>query len=186
MIDREIAQQLYDPGKLSWQEFVKAHSNWRTPEGLIDLKRISVHWKEYQKGKAYDPAKRPPKRWFYAMLKGIKSRSDVRNPQAVVASIWHRLSPGKQADIKKREVSGERFKYDLPLPEDKATRGTGTLRMVKPFKLAEVQVNLSLKDYIAALKSGLFSKMKRGDGTTALVARCKSPEKNVNVFVDKV
>ncbi len=141
--------------------------------------------------KAYDPApkkhgiNRPPKRWFAAMLKGIEKRSDVRNPAAIVASIWKRLSPTKRSEIKRRELAGKPFKYDLPLPDDKTTRGPGTLRMVKPFKLAEVQVNVSLKDYIAALKSGLFQKMKRGDGSTALVARCKSTNKNCNIFVDK-
>ncbi len=129
---------------------------------------------------------RPPKRWFYAMLKGIKERSDVRDPGAIVGNIWKKLTPQKKASIKAREASGKHFSYDLPLPEDKPTRGTGTLRMVKPFKLAEVQVNLSIKDYLSALKSGLFSKMKRNDGTTALVARCKSENKNCNIFVDKV
>lgn len=137
----------------------------------------------------YDPAplaSKPPERWFAAMKQGIDKKSDVRNPYAIVRNIWARLTPKKRAEIRAREAKGERFKYDLPLPDDRSTRGVGTLRMVKPFKLAEVQVNLSLKDYIAALKSGLFSKMKRQDGTTALVARCKSDKKNCNIFIDKI
>ncbi len=134
--------------------------------------------------RTFDPSK--PRRWFDAMVKSIKVRSDVRNPYAIVNNIWAKLTPTKKASIKAREAKGEPFKYDLPLPDDRATRGTGTLRMVRPFRLAEVQVNLSIKDYLAALKSGLFSKMKRSDGTTALVARCKSENKNCNIFVDKV
>lgn len=139
----------------------------------------------------FDPQKkhglnRPPKRWFYAMRDSIAKSSDVKNPSAIVGNIWKKLSPKKRAEIKARELSGERFKYDLPVPDDRVTHGTGTLRMVKPFNLAEVQVNLSLKDYLAALRSGLFSKMKREDGTIALVARCKSAIKNCNIFVDKV
>jgi hypothetical protein len=148
-----------------------------------DQKRI------IKEARGYDPAYRAsgkPRKWFDAMVKGIKARSDVRNPYAVVTNIWNKLTPAKKASIKAREAKGEPFKYDLPLPDDRATRGTGTVRMVKPFKLVEVQVNLSVKDYLAALKSGLFSKMKRNDGTTALVARCKSKEGNVNAFVDHV
>lgn len=151
-------------------------------DAIRDQKRI------IKLARGYDPTYKisgKPRRWFDAMFKGIKTRSDVKNPYAVVNSIWTKLTPAKKASIKAREAKGEQFKYDLPLPDDRATRGTGTVRMVKPFKLAEVQVNLSIKDYLAALKSGLFSKMKRNDGTTALVARCKSPEKNVNVFIDK-
>ena len=162
-------------------------------DAIREQKRIA----KSAKVKRYDPASRnasrnalhgssrPPKNWFYAMLRGIQKGSDVRDPGAIVGSIWKRLSSSKKAEIKRRELKGERFKYDLPLPEDMATRGTGTLRMVKPFKLAEVQVNLSIRDYLHALKSGLFSRMKRGDGTTALVKRCKSNKGNVNVFIDK-
>jgi len=130
-------------------------------------------------------ATRPPKRWFEAMRKGIATQSDVKNPAGIVRRIWDKLSPSKRLQIKRRETAGEPFKYDLPLPDDKSTVGIGTVRIVKPFKLAEVQVNLRVKDYLDALKSGIFSRMKRNDGTTALVARCKSADKNVNVFVDK-
>ena len=140
----------------------------------------------------YDPAPKKttshkiPSRWYEAMVLGIKKGSDVRNPYAIVKSIWSRLSHGKQDEIRHREATGETFKYDLPLPDDRATKGTGTLRMVTPFKLAEVQVNLNAKDYLASLKSGLFSRMKRGDGSTALVKRCKSDKGNCNIFLDQV
>ncbi len=135
----------------------------------------------------YDPTKsRIPSRWYEAMVRGIKKSSDVRNPYAIVKSIWAKLSPSKRLEIKQREAKGERFHYDLPLPDDRVTKGQGTLRMVKPFKLTEVQVNISPKDYLAALHSGLFQKMKREDGSIALVARCKSQKKNCNIFVDKV
>ncbi len=199
-----------------WMQFVKKHKHIRLPEGLLDLKKISKLYhaqKGYDPGwnkgrhntlwnrvnkysrsssddvrshlrRTFDPNK--PRRWFDAMVKGIKARSDVRNPYAVVNNIWNKLTLAKKASIKAREAKGEQFKYDLPLPDDRVTRGAGTVRMVKPFKLVEVQVNLSVKDYLAALKSGLFSKMKRNDGTTALVARCKSKEGNVNAFVDQV
>lgn len=148
---------------------------------------INCYMKAKQGHKLFDPKPLalPPTRWYEAMVKGIKRSSDVRNPYAIVKNIWTKLTSSKKAEIKRREAKGERFKYDLPLPVDKPTRGTGTVRMVKPFKLAEVQVNLSVADYLTALKSGIFSRMKRQDGTTALVARCKSPEKNVNVFIDK-
>jgi hypothetical protein len=142
------------------------------------------------KMKVHDPAPRsstaPPKSWFKAMYQGIKTHSDVRNPAAIVSNIWKKLTPAKRLAISQKASKTGTFKYDLPLPQDLVTRGTGTLRMVKPFKLAEVQVNLKLSDYLAALKSGLFSKMKRNDGSTALVARCKSATKNCNIFVDKV
>lgn len=200
--------------RTSWLDFVKAHKNMRTAKGLLDLKAISKLWKKEKtydpgwnagrKNKLWNRVNKysrsssddvkghlrrtydPPKSWFAAMYTGIKNRSDVRNPAAIVSNIWKKLTPQKRAIISAQAKKGKSFKYDLPLPDDRATRGTGTLRMVKPFKLAEVQVNLSLKDYLAALKSGLFSKMKRNDGTTALVARCKSENKNCNIFVDKV
>jgi len=168
-----------------WLQFVKAHKSVRLPSGALDLKAISKLYHE----RGYDPApltSKLPERWFAAMKAGIDKRSDVRNPYAIVKNIWARLTPAKRAEIRAREAKGEYFKYDLPLPDDRSTRGVGTLRMVKPFKLAEVQVNLSLTDYLAALKSGLFSKMKRQDGTIALVARCKSENKNCNIFIDKV
>ncbi|SNQ62051.1 zincin-like metallopeptidase domain-containing protein [Candidatus Methanoperedens nitratireducens] len=128
---------------------------------------------------------RPPKNWFYAMVEGIRKRSDVRNPAAIVASIWRRLSPGKRLEIKRKEEKGASFRYDLPLPEDHATRGTGTVRVVKPFNLAEVQVNVPRAAYDQIRRSRLFQSMKRQDGNVALVKRCKSPQGNVNVFIDR-
>lgn len=132
------------------------------------------------------PISRPPKNWFHAMLEGIRKRSDVRNPASIVGSIWRRLSPRKRAEIKRRELKGEKFAYDLPLPEDHATRGSGTVRVVKPFKLAEVQVNVPGQAYSRILKSRLFQRMKRQDGSIALVKRCKSNQGNCNIFVDRM
>lgn len=132
------------------------------------------------------PISRPPKNWFRAMYEGIRKRSDVRNPASIVASIWRRLSPGKRADIRRKEEKGESFRYDLPLPEDHATRGSGTVRVVKPFRLAEVQVNVPRAAYDRILGSGLFQSMKRNDGSTALVKRCKSNSGNCNIFVDRM
>jgi len=126
-----------------------------------------------------------PSRWFEAMVKGIKNSSDVRNPYAIVKNIWLKLSPKTKQDIKKREAAGEQFKYNLPLPDDRVTKGEGTLRMVKPFKLAEAQVNVSKKDMEAVKKSGIFKPMRRQDGSTCQVARCKG-ERPVNIFVDEV
>lgn len=133
----------------------------------------------------YDPDRRV-KTWFKAMVEGIRKRSDVRNPASIVASIWRRLSPSKRAEIKRKEAAGEKFAYDLPLPEDHATRGTGTVRVVKPFKLAEVQVNVPREAYNRILGSGLFQRMKRNDGSIALVKRCKSNQGNCNIFVDRM
>jgi len=141
----------------------------------------------------YDPTPRHkiklhsgiPSRWFEAMVKGIKNSSDVRNPYAIVKNIWLKLSPATKTDIKRREAAGEQFNYNLPLPDDRVTKGEGTLRMVKPFKLAEAQVNVSKKDMQAVKKSGIFRPMKRQDGSTCMVARCKG-ERPVNIFVDEV
>ena len=138
-----------------------------------------------QKQRKLESYGKPPKHWFYAMLDGIKKRSDVRNPASIVRNIWRRLSPSKRAQIKQRELKDERFVYDLPLPEDHSTRGTGTVRVVKPFKLAEVQVNVPGAAYERIRKSGQFQTMKRNDGTIALVKRCKSRSGNCNIFVDK-
>ncbi len=132
------------------------------------------------------PISRPPKNWFNAMVEGIRKRSDVRNAASIVVSIWRRISPSKRAEIKVREEKGKQFRYDLPLPEDHATRGSGTVRVVKPFKLAEVQVNVPGQAYARILKSGLFQKMKREDGSIALVKRCKSNSGNCNIFVDRM
>lgn len=132
------------------------------------------------------PISGPPRNWFNAMLEGIKKRSDVRNASSIVVSIWRRLKPSKRAEIKRRELKGERFRYDLPLPEDHATRGSGTVRIVKPFKLAEVQVNVPGESYKRILGSGLFTRMKRNDGSIALVKRCKSNQGNCNIFIDRM
>lgn len=136
--------------------------------------------------RGYDPSQtRPPKNWFRAMYEGIRKRSDVRNPASIVVSIWRRISPSKRAEIKRKEQKGGSFKYDLPLPEDHATRGSGTVRIVKPFRLAEVQVNVPMAAYDRILGSGLFQRMKRNDGSTALVKRCKSNSGNCNIFIDR-
>lgn len=152
-----------------------------------------------QKIRTYDPApkasasRKPtiklvsgiPKTWFAAMVTGIKRSSDVRNPYQIVMNIWKRLPVHTQADTRRRAAKGEVFKYDLPLPKDLATRGTGTLRIVKPFKLAEAQVNLTAKDMAVVKASGIFRPMKRADGSTCQVARCKGIHP-VNIFVDQV
>lgn len=175
------AQKGYDPG---WNKGRK-NTLWnRVPMYRRTSRYDGTEDVRAHDRRTFDPTK--PRRWFDAMVKGIKARSDVRNPYAVVNNIWNKLTPAKKTSIKAREAKGEQFKYDLPLPDDRATKGIGTVRMVKPFKLVEIQVNLSIKDYLAALKSGLFSKMKRNDGSTALVARCKSNAGNVNAFVDQV
>lgn len=141
-IDREIAEQLYDPGKI-------------------------------------------PPAWFRAMYEGIRKRSDVRSPAGIVRNIWKRLSASKRAQIQAQAKSGKAFKYDLPLPEDHNTRG-GIVRMVKPFNLVEGQMNVSAAVWERLERSGLFARMKRQDGTTALVKRCKSKKGNCNIFIDKV
>jgi hypothetical protein len=120
------------------------------------------------------------------MLKGIKNSSDVQDPGKIVRNIWKRLTPKKRAEIIVKSKNGSSFVYDLPPPEDHSTRGSGTVRVVKPFDLAEVQVNVSSKDYDELKKTGEFDIMKRQDGTLALVKRCKSQAGNCNIFVDKV
>lgn len=126
-----------------------------------------------------------PTAWYDAMVLGIKKSSDVRNPYAIVKNIWAKLSSATRQDIIKRVAKGERFNYNLPLPDDRVTKGQGTLRMVRPFKLAEAQVNVSKKDMEAVKKSGIFRPMKREDGSICQVARCKG-ERPVNIFVDEV
>jgi len=145
-------------------------------------KKVTLHTKHFDPIKLYQGI---PAKWFEAMVKGIKNSSDVRNPYAIVKNIWLKLSPATKADIKRREAAGEQFKYNLPLPDDRVTKGEGTLRMVKPFKLAEAQVNVSKKDFEAVKKSGIFRPMKRQDGSICQVARCKG-ERPVNIFVDEV
>ncbi len=184
-VDKAIQEQLFDPKKVkkSKGKSKKVQSKSKPSKS----KRHEGKDHHHSHVKIFDPVTKSkiPSRWYEAMVRGIKKSSDVRNPYAIVKSIWAKLSPSKRLEIKHREAKGERFHYDLPLPDDRATRGIGTLRMVKPFKLTEVQVNISPKDYLAALHSGLFQKMKREDGSIALVARCKSQKKNCNIFVDK-
>ena len=138
----------------------------------------------------YDPKTKRlkmPKSWTVAMISGIAKRSDVSRLQAagLVRDIWHRLSKRKQVQIAAKALTGKKFTYDLPLPEDHNTKGSGTVRVVKPFDLAEVQVNVSRKAYNALVKSGLFQRMCRQDGSIALVKRCKAKGGNVNIFVDR-
>ena len=138
----------------------------------------------------YDPKTkrvRMPKSWTAAMISGIAKRSDVSRPQAagLVRDIWRRLSKKKQVQIATKAKKGKKFLYDLPLPEDHSTKGSGTVRVVKPFDLAEVQVNVTRKAYNALVKTGLFQRMKRQDGSIALVKRCKAKGGNVNIFVDR-
>lgn len=183
-MNREAREELYDPKKVHKAQKYGSHG--------AAIRQIAKEWKEQKEksGKISDPASRkssaPPKSWFSAMYTGIKNRSDVRNPAAIVNNIWKKLTPQKRAQIKSRELKGEHFKYDLPLPVDMPTKGIGTVRTVKPFNLGEVQVNVNSKDFIELLKSKLFSKMKRNDGTIALVKRCKSNSGNVNLFVDRM
>ncbi len=156
-------------------------------ENMIHIYDPGRQKKRHRSTKSRSFSGRPPKRWFYAMLSGIQKRSDVSPESAkrIVADIWHRLTPKKRADIKAREIKGEKFAYDLPLPQDFDTRGAGTVRVVKPFKLAEVQANVSHTAFARMERSGLFEKMKRQDGTTALVKRCKSRRGNCNIFIDR-
>jgi len=143
----------------------------------------------------YDPQKKkfgltfdlPPRQWFDAMRDGIRrsSKASNPNPTAVTMNIWKRLSPEKRKEIIRLSANGKIYKYNLPVPDDKKTKGAGTLRLVKPFRLAEVQVNVSSNDMKDVIESGIFKTMKRADGTICHVARCKSKDRNVNIFVDK-
>lgn len=212
-LDKDIAEQLYDPGDIPPRWFkamykaIRKSTDVRNPgtvvrsiwDGLTPSQQLIIKRKEARGEKwgredmihIYDPKHvyygRPPKRWFYAMLSGIRKRSDVSPESAkrVVADIWYRLTPKKRAQIKAREIRGEKFVYDLPLPEDFETKGAGTVRIVKSFKLAEVQANVSHAAFVRMSRSGLFEKMKRQDGSTALVKRCKSQRGNCNIFVDR-
>lgn len=232
MIEKDIQDQLYDPKRSSWLDFVKQHKHMRTAKGLLDLKAISKLWrgknmKDGMTHQSYDPApkktrsqieaeirrdtqelqehmKKPrswigkkwdrkigkwydiPKSWYNAMKTGISKRSDVRDPDSVVRRIWSRLSKMRKASIRHKANRGERFKYDLPLPQDMPTLGRGTLRIVKPFKLAEAQINVKTSDMNEVKKSGIFESMRRQDGSICQVARCKSKNRNVNIFVDRM
>ena len=165
------------------------------------MKQLGKEWKKYKEEET-SPKKtsgkknvrshlrrnsNPPSAWMVAMISGIRKSSDVRNPAKIVQNIWKRLSAGKQAEIRRRDAAGEQFQYDLPLPDDHPTRGPeGTVRVVDPFNLAEVQVNVSPRHYKALQKSKMFQRMKRNDGSIALVKRCKSTKGNCNIFIDKV
>jgi len=184
----------YDPAPKGQKQPIVSKAQRGAMFAEIDRREAKAEWqkrmrKGTSRGLRYDPVKLYqgiPARWFEAMVKGIKNSSDVRNPYAIVKNIWLKLSPETKADIKKREAAGEQFKYNLPLPDDRVTKGEGTLRMVKPFRLAEAQVNVSKKDFEAVKKSGIFKPMKRQDGSTCMVARCKSEKGNVNIFADEV
>uniref|UniRef100_A0A6H2A170 Uncharacterized protein n=1 Tax=viral metagenome TaxID=1070528 RepID=A0A6H2A170_9ZZZZ len=133
--------------------------------------------------RTYDPA---PRRWMSAMIAGIRKSSDVRDPEQIVRNIWKRLPASKQAQIVKQDAAGTPFRYDLPLPDDHPTRcPAGTVRVVDPFNLAEVQVNVSPHHFKALDNTRMFEHMKRNDGTIALVKRCKSSKGNCNIFIDK-
>ncbi len=140
----------------------------------------------------YDPAVRaflvsakPPNSWLEAMLKGIERRSDITRAEGdrIVRDIWKKLPAAKKLAIKKSALQGKIFRYELPLPEDNTTQGTGVVRMVKPFNLVELQANVKTKIYRFLRSSGLFQTMQGRDGER-LVKRCKSPQGNVNVFID--
>lgn len=145
-----------------------------------------------QKGRRrfHDPAPQntggAPRRWFEAMVHGIDERSDVQDPERIVRDIWRRLSPVKKAKIKIQDATGKKWKYDLPLPADNPTIGKGVIRTVQPFKLAEVQANVTGQTYDEVEATGLFERMKRNDGSIALVKRCKSDKGNCNIFLDRV
>ncbi|MDD5616318.1 MAG: hypothetical protein PHH85_08970, partial [Candidatus Methanoperedens sp.] len=203
----DYTDQLYDPKKSAYQSFeaarlesyTKAYGSINAAKSAIKKAYLALKQKERDnaarlndpaiKVTAGIPASNDPYKivphWYEAMVLGIKKRSDVRNPYAIVKNIWARLPAHTQRDIIAREKSGERFHYDLPLPDDRATHGTGTLRMVKPFNLAEAQVNVSKKDMKAVKKSGIFRPMKRDDGSICQVARCKGA-RPVNIFVDEL
>lgn len=181
-MDKEIAEQLYDPKKKYRCPICKKKTSDDSREIYRHILRDHPH--EKPKGRIYDQGS-IPSGWFKAMYEGIRKRSDVRNPGKIVRDIWKRLSPRKKAQIKSQAAKGKPFKYDLPLPEDHPTRGIGTVRIVMPFNLGEVQVNVSPKAYARILKSGLFERMRRQDGTIALVKRCKSKAGNCNIFIDR-
>lgn len=209
-LDKEIQEAMYDPkskkgkliisGKKKSMQRLKKHLEKEHPstKGKMKVNDPKVPKKSSKSNKKIPASKvskitpkksakriAKPSQWFDAMVKGIKRSSDIKNPYAIVKRIWDNLSPAKKRDILKREASGEVFKYNLPLPDDRKTTGTGTLRMVKPFNLVEAQVNISKKDMAAVKKSGIFSPMKREDGSTCMVARCKG-KAPVNIFVDEV
>ena len=188
--DRDIIEQLYDPKtkKRTWREFIKGKmSPYMRKYGShgAAMRQIAKEWKEYksQAERALDPA---PRRWMSAMIAGIRKSSDVRDPEQIVRNIWKRLPASKQAQIVKQDAAGTPFRYDLPLPDDHPTRcPAGTVRVVDPFNLAEVQVNVSPQHFKALDNTRMFEHMKRNDGTTALVKRCKSSKGNCNIFIDK-
>lgn len=199
-------QKRFDPKRMPWGAFYegKLQQTFRTPEAAWEYVRAWRNDPNYDPSKAtvaemaYDPRQklrakiraklhsigRPPTRWFEAMKKGIAKGSDVRDPAAVVTALWRRLSPVKRAEIKAREAAGKSFRYDLPLPQD-ATHKGGIIRVVKPFKLAEAQLDVTDKTYKDLERTGIFKPMRRQDGSTALVVRSKSPQGNANIFVDR-
>jgi hypothetical protein len=62
---------------------------------------------EGKKKNETDPSLKPPKKWFYQMVKKVKSKK-VTNPEAVVGHIWyHRMKPAKRAE--KRQAEGKTY-----------------------------------------------------------------------------
>lgn len=190
--DKDIIEQLYDPKikKMTWREFIKGKmSPYMKKYGShgAAMQQIAKEWKKYN----LHPAPRrlhpaAPRRWMSAMIAGIRKSSDVRDPEQIVRNIWKRLPASKQAQIVSQDAAGKPFRYDLPLPDDHPTRcPAGTVRVVDPFNLAEVQVNVSPQHFKALEDTKMFERMKRNDGTTALVKRCKSQKGNCNIFIDK-
>lgn len=174
-IDPMIARELYDPSPKKRKK-VKVRRVRKMKKGKVKSK---------SKGKAVKRAVAAPKRWMSAMIRGIRRSSDVRDPVRIVKDIWKRLPGQKKLSIISKEKKGHRFVYDLPLPDDHKTRGVGTVRVVKPFKLAEVQVNVTPSSFEKIKRTRQFQNMRRQDGTVALVKRCKSKKGNCNIFVDK-
>jgi len=176
-IDRYYSKHIKDI-----EEYIENEFPIKEKQRTHDPKPVKSYSVKYPCGKSC----RIPQTWYNAMVTGIKKSSDVRNPYAIVKNIWAKLSSQVRQDITQRAAKGERFNYNLPLPDDRVTKGQGTLRMVGPFKLVEGQVNISKKDMAAVKKSGLFKSMKREDGSICQVARCKSEKGNVNIFADEI
>lgn len=127
----------------------------------------------------FDPA--PPARWLQAMTQGLMKTSDIPESEARVHArrIWEKMPSGDR-----RKARWDAKAYDLPLPLDRTHRG-GIIRVVKPFNLAEAQIDVSPQTFEILARTGIFQRMRRGDGTIGLVKRAKSNKGNVNIFVDR-
>lgn len=134
---------------------------------------------KYTEQRRFDP-KSMPRRWFEAMTKGIMKSSDVSEGEARghARRIWATLG----AEDRRKAAKAKR--YDLPLPQD-AHHSGGVIRVVKPFNLAEAQIDVTPRVFEALARTGIFQKMRRSDGTIGLVKRAKSIKGNVNIFVDR-